>query len=281
MGRHDRGPQRSASVNAYLRETRVLAALALLALAGALVSDELAGHFWSRHALLAGLAASVIVVMFSAAIINEAIDRRRRRRWSVLAQHVMFELVRNARMTWTGIIELAGAIPPDAPAQGWLQAGAEVVSDTPRLHQAVRRLVDDGHSRQVLREGIAGLVEHNDEVIGRWAAVMLNVDFYAEVIDRHVELANEIMWLGSVLDADEPPEDEQRRHRARSSVAAQLEHAADDDWLTDRLVAIAELAEQLDRTTLQIALRIVPIEWWEERLGTTVPPELRAAVTNS
>ena len=62
-----------------------------------LVSDALAPQFWKHHALLTGLASGVIVVMLSAALISEALERRGRRRWRVLAQHVMIELVGNAR----------------------------------------------------------------------------------------------------------------------------------------------------------------------------------------
>jgi len=43
----------------------------------------------------------------------------------------------------------------------------------------------------------------------------------------------------------------------------------DDDRLAQRLVAITQLAEQLDRGTLGVAVKIVPVAWWEARLGTT------------
>jgi len=33
------------------------------------------------------------------------------------------------------------------------------------------------------------------------------------------------------------------------------------------LAAITQLSEQLDRGTLDVALRVVPIEWWREQLG--------------
>jgi hypothetical protein len=36
-------------------------------------------------------------------------------------------------------------------------------------------------------------------------------------------------------------------------------------------VVITQLAENLDRRTLEIALQIVPVEWWKERLGTAAP----------
>ena len=97
MARHNLGPRRSDSADSYLVETRAIAVVALLILIGAVISDEVADRFWDRHALLAGLVASAIVVMLSAAIVNEALERRSRRRWSVLAQYVMFDLVGNAR----------------------------------------------------------------------------------------------------------------------------------------------------------------------------------------
>src|SRR6476660_2698787 len=113
MRRHEVGPRRSQSVDAVLRSTRLLAIVALLALAGGIVSDVVGGSFWARHALLASLAASVIIVMLTVAVINEVLDRRRRERWSILAQFVMLELVRNARLIWTGVLAEVGLVAPD------------------------------------------------------------------------------------------------------------------------------------------------------------------------
>lgn len=118
------GPRRSELVNSYRWETRAIAAVALLALVGGVVSYALAPHFWGHHALLTGLASSVIVVMLSVALISEALERRGRRRWRVLAQHVMIELVSNARLVWTTVMELGGLMPPDADTTASIDAGA-------------------------------------------------------------------------------------------------------------------------------------------------------------
>jgi len=75
MRRHDPGPRRSRPVQSYLRQTR-LAAVAFAALVGGVVSDAINAAFWRRHALLAGRAPSVIVVMLSVAVINEVMERR-------------------------------------------------------------------------------------------------------------------------------------------------------------------------------------------------------------
>jgi hypothetical protein len=274
--RHAPGPRRSESVESYRWETRAIAALALLALVAAVVSDAFAAHFWGRHALLAGLASSAIVVMLSIALVSEAVERRRRRRWTVLAQHVMIELVSNARLVWTVVMELAALMPSDAYTTVSIDAVARAVRDTPRLAQGVRELIADDDRRRLLHEKIARFANQIDDTLGRWAAVLLNAEAYAEVVDRHVELAREVGALGSLLDYFEPTDDDRwRRRESRSSPAVQLipqlEHEFDDDWLADRVVAITQLAEDLDRRTLQLALRLVPFEWWTARHGTTAP----------
>ena len=222
-----------------------------------------------RHPLFAGLVSSAIVVMLSVAIVNEALEIRGRRRWSVLAQYVMLELVRDARMVWTGLVELTGLTPAEANSSAALDAATLVVRDTPRLTQAVHGVLADDGRRRALRDRVSSVAVHNDEVLGRWAAVMLSAEAYAEVIDRHVELAGNLAWLESLLDQSEPSDgDDLRWRRARSSPAVQITGDMDDDRLAQRIVAIAQLAEGLDRGTLELAVKIVPVAWWEARLGT-------------
>ena len=100
---------------------------------------------------------------------------------------------------------------------------------------------------------------------------MLGSEVYAEVIDRHVELGGDVVWMAGLFDAAFPPSDPRRQKRARSSPAMEIESQLDSEWLADRIVVITQLAEELDRSTLELALRLVPVEWWEERLGTTDP----------
>jgi hypothetical protein len=273
VARHDQGPYRSNSVNSYLIETRVAGLVALLVLAGGVVLDITTENFWARNALLAGLLSSLIVVVLSAAVFNEAVERRNRRRWSVLAQYVMLELVRQARLVWTSVMEVAGLMAPDATDAASIDAAAQAVHDSERLKAAIREAVADDAKQRQLHEGVSAFVVHGDEVLGRWAGVMLNANAYAEIIDRHVELASDVAWLDSLLDSRHPTDDFVKRRRNAASPAIQIEGNIDDDTLTDRIVAITQLAEGLDRTTLELALRIVPVEWWAARLGTTVPTQ--------
>lgn len=268
MRRQPQGPRRARSVKSYIRQTRLIAIVTLVALVGAVISDVVSDRFWGRHALLAGLVSSVTVVMLSIAVINEVLERRRRQRWSILAQYVMFELIQNARMIWSGVLEAAGLFSTAPSPEESLDVGAKIVRDTPGLAAALHGMLADADGRVRLHAEIAFLVEHSDQVLGRWAAVMLNAEQYAEVLDRHVELVGEIAWIAGLMDASEPPHDARRQRRARSSPAIQIQSEGSSDWLADRIVVITQLAEALDRGTLELALRVVPVQWWEARLGT-------------
>ena len=257
-------------MESYLRETRALALVAVIALVAGIVADAVDGRFWRRHALVAGLVSSLIVVMLSVAVVNEVLERRRRRRWTVLAQYVTFQLARNARLIWTGVAEVAGLMPPDARTRAVLDVGSRAVRDTPRLTAAIAKLVRIPERRQLLHDGFGRFVSDSDEMLGRWAAVMLGVDAYAELVDRHVELASNVSWVDSLLEpSDAPTEQDRRQRHSRSHPAVQIEGQIDDESLVSRVVAITQLAEDLDRLTVDVALRLVPIEWWAERLGTT------------
>jgi hypothetical protein len=268
MKRQPAGPRRVKSIESQLRQTRILAVLALLAFAGGVVSDITNDHFWTRHALLSGLVSSVIVVMLSVAVVNEVIERRRRQRWSILAQYVMFELVQNARMIWLGMLEVAGLFSSTVNQQESIDAGARIVHDTARLTAALRATMDDAERRARLHADIAFLSEHCDEILSRWASVMLNSEAYAEILDRHVELAGDIVWVANLFDSSYPSPDARRQMRARSSPAIQIQPELSGEWLADRIVVVTQLAEKLDRGTLELALRIVPVEWWRGRLVT-------------
>ena len=152
-------PPRTGAVGSDLWPPRLAAMLALIVLVGGVVSDIVVGGFWARHALLASLVGSVIVVMLSVAVINEIIERRRRRRWRVLAQYVMFELVRNARMIWSGVLELAGLLTKQGSQREFVDAGRQVVRDTARLTAAVRDIVNDDDRSRSLRSEVAFLAE--------------------------------------------------------------------------------------------------------------------------
>ena len=267
MARRTVGPRRTDSHRTYVRGTRIIAGLSVLVLSVAIVWDLVNDGFWSRHALFTSLVASLIIVAMTAAGLNELLQRRQRERWSVLAQYALFDLVRTARLVWSGLLELAGLVPDGELGDAALAAGSEAVRDTPRLAASIDEMLASADRREQLHRLIAGLLDHSQDVLGRWAGVMVNSGTYAEIVDRHVELYSRLYWWGSVLDESEPLEEHHIRPKlSRVSPATQTLGTVDDKWLCENLVAIAQLAESLDRGSFELALRIVPLDWWATQL---------------
>src|ERR1043166_315131 len=125
MARRTVGPRRTDSLRTYVRATRIIGGLSVLVLFGAIAWDLANDGFWSRHTLFTSLVASLIVVAVTAAVLNEVLERRHRERWSVLAQYALFDLVRTARIVWTGLLELAGLSPEGEFQDAILEAGSE------------------------------------------------------------------------------------------------------------------------------------------------------------
>jgi hypothetical protein len=251
-----------------VRATRIIGGVSLLVLAGAIAWDLANDGFWSRHALFTGLVASLIVVAVTAAVLNEVLERRQRERWSVLAQYALLDFVRTARLVWGGLLELAGLVPDGELEDGALAAGSEAVRDTPRLTAAMDEMLASAERREQLHRLIVELLGEGQEVLGRWADVMVNSGTYAEIVDRHVELYSRLYWWGSVLDESDPLEEHLSRPRlSRISPATQAAVGpVEDEWLRDNLVAIAQLAESLDQGSFELAMRIVPLDWWVAQL---------------
>jgi hypothetical protein len=267
MARRTVGPRRTGSLRTYVRATRIIGGVSVLVLSGAIVWDLANDGYWSRHALFTSLVASLIVVAVTAAVLNEVLERRQRERWSVLAQYALFEFVRAARLVWSGLLELAGLVSDGELGDDALAAGSEAVHDTPRLTAAMDELLASADRREQLHRVITTLLGHGQEVLGRWADVMVNSGTYAEIVDRHVELYSRLYWWGSVLDETEPLEEHLSRPRlSRVSPAIQATGPVEDEWLRDNLVAIAQLAESLDQGSFELALRIVPLDWWRAQL---------------
>jgi hypothetical protein len=242
------------------------------------VSDSADWRFWERHALIAGVVGSFLVVMLSVAVLNEAIERRRRRQWRVLAQYVMLQLAFNARLIWITVAQLAGQIPSGARAASALDAGFRVVRDTPSLTKAVEELLADSNGRRRLREELGHFGTSSEEILARWAAVMLSGVAYAELIDRHVELVSHVSWLDGLLHFVAPVGEEENQHSINRRLAAvQIDDEIEEHQLVTRIVTMTQLAAELDSMTLQLALRVVSVDWWAEQLGLGTTPRVWTA----
>jgi hypothetical protein len=173
---------------------------------------------------------------------------------------------------WGGLLELAGLAPESELGDEALAAGSEAVSDAPRLAAALDEVLANDDRREQLHRMIVGLRDHGHEVLGRWADVMVNSGTYAEILDRHVELYSRLYWWGSVLDESEPVGHHLSRPRlSRVSPATQTVGPVEDAWLRENLIAIAQLAESLDRGSFELAMQIVPLDWWVAQLPDRPP----------
>jgi len=273
------GPRRTDSDQTYLRAARIIGGLSVLVLCGAIVWDIANDDFWLEHTLLTGLVAGLIVVAVTAAVLNEVLERRQRQRWAVLAQYALFDFIRTARLVWSSLLELVEFVPDGELGGEALIAGSRAVHDTPRLTAAMGEILAAPDRRGQLHRLLLDLVGHGQEVLGRWADVMVSSGDYAEIIDRHVELYSRLYWWSTVFSESDPLEEHLSRPRlSRVSLATVTAGPIEDEWLRDNLVAIAQLAESLDGATFELAMRIVPFDWWATQLpdraatGADEPP---------
>jgi hypothetical protein len=242
----------------------------VIVLAGA--SDFVFASFWSSHAMLTSLLASLIVLAVTVVVLNEWLDRRDRRRWSVLAQHVLFQLVQAARVTWTSLVELLERSQIEADSPDQLRSVAERALDTEAISRATHALLADAERRRLLRVVVGELADHSRTVVVNWASVMVGSGPYTDVFDRHVELQGRLDWLSELLAAHDPAEQQTIRQAklARSSVAVEHASLLSDEWLHDQIVATTQLAVRLDYESRALGFKLVPLEWWSQRTAETV-----------
>ncbi len=259
-------PSRSPNRRAERHIVGIAAAGALLT-ALAVASDLWIRTFWARHPMLTSLVANLVVVVISVAVINELIEARNRRRWSLLAQSVLFALVQSARWTWTAMLEVLELGTVQSGALESLLEGASVALDHARVSAAATELLADSERRQRLQRTMERLSKHANEVIAARASIMVGAAPYASLLDRHVELQARLEWVSSVLAHREPTPDRSWSFQALtlSSVATEAADSVDEDWLHDMIVAITVLATRLDYESRELALALAPNDWWNER----------------
>ena len=250
------------------RRLTIAATVGVVVIALAAASDFVFDSFWASHAMVTALIASLIVLAVTVVVLNEAIDRRDRRRWSVLAQYVLFQLVQSARATWMGTTELITGHEIETGSTEGLLAGAALALDTAGFSTATQAMLRDPERRRVLQEMMVILSTHSRAVIASWAAVMVGAGPYTEVFDRHVELQGRLDWVGEILSHNEPTAARtfHETKLARSSVSAEFASAFGDDWMHDQIVSTTQLALRLDYESRALGWKLVPLEAWNERI---------------
>jgi len=259
----------------------IASVLGLLAITLAAGSDFVFGSFWNSHAMLTSLVASLIVLAVTVAVVSEVVDRRARRRWSVLGQYVLFELVQSARATWIGLVELGGLGEVDAQSSEGIEAGADLARDGASLSAAMASALADQQRRASLSELIVAVGTHSRALVATWAPLMVDAGPYGPLFDRHVELQSLISWIAEGITPGGFSDWLATDHEVliRSSVASEHVAGFSDEWLATQLAAAAQLAVGLDFESTALGFKLVSLEAWGERLsglGSSLPaPEQR------
>jgi hypothetical protein len=241
--------------------------LALALITVGLGSDFVIRRFWSRHPMTTSLIASLLVVILSVAVVNDVIDRRSRRRWSLVAQSSLFALTQEARLTWITLLDVLGLEGPQARTWEALTVGVQVALDRQRVSEAAEATLLDRRRRLALQPVLTQLGARYSQVIATWASVMLAAAPYADRLDHHAELQGRLEWLASVMTEREPVP---RKHKRRAvperiSVATEKVDEFDETWIHDMLVSITVLAARLDLESHDHAFSLASSDWWIER----------------
>jgi len=258
---------------AYRARLAITAVLGLAVLGLAVAADFLVGHFWSRHALLTSLVANLVVLAVTLAAVNEWIDRRDRRRWSVLAQYVMFQLSQAARVTWTSLLELLERRDLGPISEEVLLGAARRALDTATVSAEASALLADDERRPRLRDAVGAIADGCRSVIVSWASVMVGSGPYTELFDSHVELQGRLDWLSDLLVTRDPPSERSIRAEklSRSSVVAEhTDTLLSDEALRNQIVATVQLAVHLDYRSRSVGFKVLPMDWWVERTRAAV-----------
>jgi hypothetical protein len=243
--------------------------LGFLAIALAAASDFAFGSFWSSHAMLTSLLASLIVLAVTVAVVSEVVDRRARQRWSVLGQYVLFELVQTARATWIGLVELGGLGEVDAHSGDGIQAGSDLARDRAALSAAMAGALADPQRRGALSDLIIAIGAHGRALVATWAPLMVDAGPYGPLFDRHVELQSLVAWIAERITPGGLGDWLATDHEVlvRSSVASEHVAGFSDEWLATQLSAAAQLAVGLDFESTALGFKLVSLDAWRERLS--------------
>ena len=244
------------------RTAAILAILLLLVVAG---SDFAIADFWVSHPMLTAIVSALVVVVLSVTVIEVVLSRRSERRWRVLAQQALIELAEAANASWTALSEplgLQGAseMTPD-------QVRAALTSDA--TGPTVRREIESDLANAQIREQLAGKLDERladgHQLLGRWAVALTASETYAEIFDRHVELYGRVNGLLQFLREGYKQTDPRglrgRVRREYSSPGGE----AEDQWFVDNLIGTINISAGLEDETWDLALRILPQDWWDRR----------------
>jgi hypothetical protein len=244
---------------------RTFAILAILLLLAAAGSDFFIAGFWLSHPMLTAIVSALVVVLLSVAVVEVVLSRRAERRWRVLAQTALMELGEAANTTWLTLAEVLELDGTSGMSPDTIRAALASDATGPK----VRREVEAALTNTQLREKLAGRLSERladgHQILGRWAVALTASQTYAEIFDHHVELYGRVSGLLQFLREGYRQTDPRGlRSRARREYSSPGGEA-DDEWFVDNLIGTINIGAGLEDATWDLALRVLPQEWWDRR----------------
>ena len=264
---------------------RIAAAAGVLVLAG-LIASDFETRFWDHHAMTSSILASLVVVLVTVAVINEALARRDSARWRIFAQNALLELAAGTRFTWVGLGELLEV--DDTASRRTVEVRSFICSaaGTERVAALVDEHMPDGEWRHQLARLVEKLLDESRDALAAWGPAMLGARPYTAIIERHVELYARVQLLRYMIDdpedaeLDELQDSAARARRLGASRRAVLSGQSPADLertLRTTLIVIIRRAAELEIDTRALARALVPLEWWSTPYTDLAEPDERAA----
>jgi hypothetical protein len=213
--------------------TRFSAALSLVALGIAALSDFLLTGFWDRNAMVTSVVADVLVLIVGVAVVNEFLAARARREWRLLADYGLVELCETARHIWGTLAQHIGVGRREALTLGELREVVRSREGEETVGALAREIAGDPSRRQDLHEVVAELADQARDRLGRWAPVLVGTP-HPHTVTGFVELQVQLMRLQTVLLEDS------RNWRPS------YEGSGDSEWIASRIEAIIRLGSRID-----------------------------------
>jgi hypothetical protein len=213
--------------------TRFSAALSLVALALAALSDFLVTGFWDRNSMVTSVVADVLVLIVGVAVVNEFLAARARREWRLLSDYGLVELCETARHIWGALAQHIGVGRRESLTLGELRDVVRSAEGEQATEALAREIALDAARRQGLHELVAELAEEARDRLGRWAPVLVATP-HPHAVTRFVELQVQLTRLQTVLLEDS------RDWRPS------YEGSGDAEWIAARIEGIIRLGSRLD-----------------------------------
>jgi hypothetical protein len=213
----------------------------------------------------AAVLASLTVVLVSVTVIEVVLNRRSERRWRLLAQYALLELAEAAHRAWgvlLGVVYEGNGGNDDTAEPSQVIEVLDSPAWAPVLKRNLDAILTDPLRRGELQESLGQTLATSRELISRWGAVFTGSTSFSELFDRHVEMIGRVHGLWYFLAYG--------RRRGSRFRAPGGSHR--DDWFVDNLLSMTRIAIRLENETWEIALRVVPPDWWDTRTDELAAP---------